>query len=680
MSYFNKFPNRLYDLNNDGNVSTITDIFRYVDVVEDYIDQFSSYKFIDITDRERPDNLSQRLYGSPDYYWTFFVVNNNLKEGLSSWAMGENQRDEYISYTYDGLGVLSFPHDYDESDSDSIGLNSLEGLPINDSKYKDNVYLVSTAAGASSGAETTAIKIEYWDQEKYQLWVDKTKQYVFNNPSDGFWDVGASASISSDLATNLEVHLPLTTSYITDGVTAQDLEDLDGRTTWSPTWSSIVDARLHDLSTNNYGAGLAYDTSDIPLLGDGTLYFDGVNDYAILEPSQSGVFGVGAYDNLDDDNSPFAWHEDQNFSISFWIRTDMGSGATNDSEAENGVIVGADTGSTNLAIIDGKFTLAALLDNGISGLPATSLATLIQTTTEINDNQWHHCVFVNTGASKTADLYVDGVKEVSATDFDLDQFLFIGISYELYFVAKFLMFGKLGAIDSDSDTSDEDYSTATRLFTRGSLRDFRIYSTNLSGTQVNNLYRYGGSAGILAEFSKLFTDSDLDTSNNNVFFGWNTDTYLNSNLAGYDYHVRYLRDSDDDANWTTWESSVSTLANDYWTDDSDEGTTRLYDLNNSVDKSSKYIQRSSYYWEDASLAPAYYYTNTNYDGDSDEYDEISGYDALVTEGTNLRSTNYISNTEDAIEDNDSRQRIRIVDPAAIDTFVDQFNKLLNNNI
>ena len=74
MSFFRKFPQTEYDLLNDSNLRTITDIFRNVDVNEEQLDGFLSYKFERIEDGERPDQLSFRLYDSSDFYWTFLYV------------------------------------------------------------------------------------------------------------------------------------------------------------------------------------------------------------------------------------------------------------------------------------------------------------------------------------------------------------------------------------------------------------------------------------------------------------------------------------------------------------------------------------------------------------------------------------------------------------------------------
>ena len=67
MTFFTQFPKTTYSIESDGVQTDITDIYRYVDVVERSSQNVLAYKIADVFDGERPDNLSQRLYGTPDY-------------------------------------------------------------------------------------------------------------------------------------------------------------------------------------------------------------------------------------------------------------------------------------------------------------------------------------------------------------------------------------------------------------------------------------------------------------------------------------------------------------------------------------------------------------------------------------------------------------------------------------
>ena len=81
MSFFRQFPTINYDLKKDGSVMRMVNIFRNVRPLQNYVDNPSLYNFYEIKNGERPDTVSQRLYGTPDFYWTFFVINEFLHDG-----------------------------------------------------------------------------------------------------------------------------------------------------------------------------------------------------------------------------------------------------------------------------------------------------------------------------------------------------------------------------------------------------------------------------------------------------------------------------------------------------------------------------------------------------------------------------------------------------------------------
>ena len=109
VNYFNKFPKVLFDVNNDGAFSVITDITKTVDINTFDEDSITYYTFQEIADGERPDNLSYRLYGTPQYYWTFFVINDNLKAGLNnSWPLNSHAFEEMMVKEYDVYSAITF--------------------------------------------------------------------------------------------------------------------------------------------------------------------------------------------------------------------------------------------------------------------------------------------------------------------------------------------------------------------------------------------------------------------------------------------------------------------------------------------------------------------------------------------------------------------------------------------
>ena len=90
MSYFRNFPLYPYKFGNETEANLIQNLSVYVDLVEELTsDDMNLYEIQYIRDGERPDQMSQRIYDTPNYYWTFFFANEKLR--ISGWPLDENE-------------------------------------------------------------------------------------------------------------------------------------------------------------------------------------------------------------------------------------------------------------------------------------------------------------------------------------------------------------------------------------------------------------------------------------------------------------------------------------------------------------------------------------------------------------------------------------------------------------
>ena len=69
------------------------------------IDNSAYYQTVSIQDGERPDLLSQRLYGTPIYHWTFLLLNPQIKNIWDDWPMGSAQLLDYVTNKYQYLAA-----------------------------------------------------------------------------------------------------------------------------------------------------------------------------------------------------------------------------------------------------------------------------------------------------------------------------------------------------------------------------------------------------------------------------------------------------------------------------------------------------------------------------------------------------------------------------------------------
>lgn len=109
MAFFDQFPKTTYQYQNDGVPTQIIDLFRYVKIDEDFLDDVSVYQFYQVKNGERPDTVSYKLYGTSEYYWTFFIANTHLKDGLSAWPLSPDQFEDYMNDEYGGVVIDTEP-------------------------------------------------------------------------------------------------------------------------------------------------------------------------------------------------------------------------------------------------------------------------------------------------------------------------------------------------------------------------------------------------------------------------------------------------------------------------------------------------------------------------------------------------------------------------------------------
>lgn len=109
MAFFELFPKVEYDFNRRGVKQNMVDLFRSVRPLPTFLDDISGYRFYEVKNGERPDIVSQRIYGTSDYYWTFFVVNDFLHDGMRSWPLSQEDLFSYIEKEYEGYVITTNP-------------------------------------------------------------------------------------------------------------------------------------------------------------------------------------------------------------------------------------------------------------------------------------------------------------------------------------------------------------------------------------------------------------------------------------------------------------------------------------------------------------------------------------------------------------------------------------------
>jgi len=113
-NYFRQLPNLDYpSLLNDRVSSSDTvrvkNLFRRVKIREDYFSNlviFTKYKIIG---DDRPDNVAEKYYGSPDLDWVVLLA-NNIIDVKNDWPMTEYDLNVYLNEKYNEQQLAEIHH------------------------------------------------------------------------------------------------------------------------------------------------------------------------------------------------------------------------------------------------------------------------------------------------------------------------------------------------------------------------------------------------------------------------------------------------------------------------------------------------------------------------------------------------------------------------------------------
>ena len=108
MGYFSKFQNIAYDIDASGIKQSVVKLTSSVKLSDSLINNASLINNVAIRDGERIEQLSHRLYGSTEYYWTFILLNPQIKNLWNDWPKSNVQLKEYCDKKYDVTTVGIF--------------------------------------------------------------------------------------------------------------------------------------------------------------------------------------------------------------------------------------------------------------------------------------------------------------------------------------------------------------------------------------------------------------------------------------------------------------------------------------------------------------------------------------------------------------------------------------------
>ena len=177
MAYFNNFSTVEYDFDASGINREIKNLAQYSTIITKNIDNVAFYSYYNIQDGERPDTVSQNLYGTPDYYWTFFIVNNELQNYWHDWPKSSESLRKFAEAEYIGLAAIF------DADEEAFGKFVVGG----------------TVTGSLSNATGTVIAI-YPTLGYIQIEQNKTSVANFRTAGESITLTASNSTASEDIA------------------------------------------------------------------------------------------------------------------------------------------------------------------------------------------------------------------------------------------------------------------------------------------------------------------------------------------------------------------------------------------------------------------------------------------------------------------------------------------------
>lgn len=101
--YFKNFPQVTYKFGDGEQPVVFAQLNAYTDIVDQIKDDAATYQKYTILDGDRPDTLSYKLYGDVKYYWSFFLLNENLRE--SGWPLTNQEAYDTVKKHYPNYAV-----------------------------------------------------------------------------------------------------------------------------------------------------------------------------------------------------------------------------------------------------------------------------------------------------------------------------------------------------------------------------------------------------------------------------------------------------------------------------------------------------------------------------------------------------------------------------------------------
>jgi hypothetical protein len=144
MRYFREVSDLLYqsqqpNRNSSYDYVRVKNLFRRAKIREDFFQNSVTFTKYKVVGEERPEQIAEKIYGSPTYDW-IVLISNNIINVRTEWPLSDSEFSDYLERKYTEA-ELAAPHHYETTlVTDLRGKVILPAGKIVDSNFSITYY------------------------------------------------------------------------------------------------------------------------------------------------------------------------------------------------------------------------------------------------------------------------------------------------------------------------------------------------------------------------------------------------------------------------------------------------------------------------------------------------------------------------------------------------------------
>lgn len=177
MTYFREVSDLLYqsqepNRNSSYDYARVKNLFRRAKIRDDFFQNATAFTKYKIIGEERPEQVSEKVYGSPTYDWVV-LISNNIINTRTEWPLSDAEFSNYLERKYTEAELES-PHHYETTlVKDTRGKVIIPAGKIVDSNFSITYF------DESIGVSVTTNPVKMVSVYEYEIQQNDKKRNIY---------------------------------------------------------------------------------------------------------------------------------------------------------------------------------------------------------------------------------------------------------------------------------------------------------------------------------------------------------------------------------------------------------------------------------------------------------------------------------------------------------------------